>query len=100
MENTNPPSSPIPMTIRLLDKDSLSIEEERKQKGKVPYALSVGSIMYVLRYKLNIGRIGCARREPVRKPGAKPVHNKRPDRCGNWEAPNRYYAREYIWELV
>ena len=53
---------------------------------------------YLLRYKLNIGRIGCASCEP--------------DRCVNQCATrgqigaetgrplNRYSAREYIWELV
>ena len=62
----------------------------------------------LLRYKLNIGQIGCASWEPVRfvrKPGGypgcvnqvrKPVRNKRPDRCVNREVVGHIF-REGIY---
>ena len=31
-----------------MDRDSLSIEEERKLNGKIPHTLVVGSIMYAI----------------------------------------------------
>ena len=46
MENSKPTSTPLPRIIQLSDKDSPSIEEERKLNGKIPYTLAVGSIMY------------------------------------------------------
>ena len=48
MDTAKPASTPLPTTIRLLDRDSPTIEEERKLNGKIPYASAVGHIMYVM----------------------------------------------------
>ena len=47
-DNVKPTSTPLPTTIRLLDRDSPSTEEERKQNGKIPWASAIGSIMYTM----------------------------------------------------
>ena len=46
MENVKPTSTLLLTSIRLLDRDSPSTDEERKLNGKLPYASAVGSIMY------------------------------------------------------
>ena len=48
MDNAKPISTPLLTTNQLSDRDSPSIEEERKLNGKIPYASAVGSIMYAM----------------------------------------------------
>ena len=48
MDNVKPPRTPFPMTNRLSDRDSPSRKEQRKLNGKIPYASTIGSIMYVM----------------------------------------------------
>ena len=66
MDNAKPVSTPLPTTIQLSDRDSPSIEEERKLNGKIPYASAVGSIMYAM----------VATRSSVCRRGCQPVHVK------------------------
>ena len=48
MDNAKPVSTPLPTTIHLSDRESPSIEEERKLNGKIPYASAIRSIMYTM----------------------------------------------------
>ena len=49
MENSKPTPTPLPTSIRLLDKDYPSTDEEKELNGKIPYASVVGfSIMYAM----------------------------------------------------
>ena len=48
MENLKPASTPLPTLIRLSNKDSPSIGEDRRLNGKIPYTSPVGSIMYAM----------------------------------------------------
>ena len=48
MDNVKPTLTPLRTTIRISHKDSPSIELERKLNGKIPYASTIGSIMYAM----------------------------------------------------
>ena len=48
MENVKPTPTLLPTLIRLMDRDSSSIDKERELNGKILYASAVGSIMYVI----------------------------------------------------
>ena len=48
MENAKPAQILLPTSTQLTDRDSPSIEEERKLNGKVPYTSVVGSITYAM----------------------------------------------------
>ena len=48
MKNTKPTPTPLPMSIQLSDRDSPSTNKERELNGKIPYASTVGSIIYAM----------------------------------------------------
>ena len=48
MEKSKPTPTLRPTSLWLSDRDSPSIEEERKLNGKIPHTLVVGSIMYAI----------------------------------------------------
>ena len=48
MDKSKPPLTPLPTSIRLSDRESPSTEVETEQMRKIPYALTVGSLMYTM----------------------------------------------------
>ena len=48
MENAKQTSTPLLMSTWLTDMDSPSIDKKRELNGKIPYASTIGSIMYVM----------------------------------------------------
>ena len=48
MENAKPAPTPLPTSIKLSNEDSPAMDKERELNGKIPYASTVGSIMYAM----------------------------------------------------